>query len=130
MGHFNDIHLSYQYGSERGKIWRVAHDINIVLSNGDRIVIPEGMETDLSSVPKFLWSIMAPYGDHLLGALIHDYLYQTDYKVEELGRSEARKFADKEFLHWTNKLNRRTKIHLLDNHVRYAFVRAFGWYVY
>lgn len=126
----NDIHLAYQYGSKRGKIWKLGHDVKVTLSNGDRITIPAGFETDLSSVPKFLWSIMAPYGDHLLGALIHDYLYRTNYSIDKLGRYQARLFADKEFLHWTNKLNNKTPIHILDNYTRYVFVRGFGWALY
>lgn len=94
-------------------------DITVQLSNGDIITIPKGFKTDLSSVPNFLWSVLSPYGDFLLAAIIHDYLYVKDYI--------SQKFADKEMLIWSNKINPRKK---LDNLVRYWGVRLFGKSVY
>lgn len=33
-------------------------------------------QTDLASIPPMLWSIIGPYGRHLLAALVHDFLCQ------------------------------------------------------
>jgi hypothetical protein len=127
---YDHIPLEYCYGSKRMKYWRVATDIPWTLSNGDKIVIPEGMPTDLSSVPKFFWSIMAPFGDHLFAALVHDYLYIHQYGRDKMGKRLARRFADKEFLRLSNQFNRKTPLHLLDNYVRFVGVRLFGGFVY
>jgi len=45
------------------------------------IAAPRGMCTDLASVPKLLWPIIGPYGDHLGASIIHDYLFMawTDF---------------------------------------------------
>ena len=94
-------------------------DIIVQLSNGDVITIPKGFKTDLSSVPNFLWPVLSPYGDFLLAAIIHDYLYVKDYI--------SQKFADKEMLIWSNVINPRKK---LDNILRYWGVRLFGKTVY
>lgn len=41
------------------------------------IVVPRGFETDLASVPRIFWSILAPTGKHARAAIIHDFLYST-----------------------------------------------------
>lgn len=106
--------------------WVVIVDIEVMLSNNKWITIPRGMRTDLSSVPQALWSILPPYGPFLLAALIHDYLYIFDYMREELGDREARLFADKEMLLWSNKLNK----NWIDNYIRYYGVRLLGWMIF
>ena len=110
-----DIVLKYK-GGKGGKMWVLHESITHALHNGETVVIPEGFETDLSSVPKFLWSILPPFGNFLMGALIHDYLYILD-------QSRGRKFADKEMLITSNQLHKNK----LDNYIRYWGVRAFGW---
>lgn len=112
------IILEYVYDSKRRKFWKLKKSIDIQLSNGEAITIPEGMMTDLSSVPKFLWSIVRPFGNFILAALVHDYLY--------IYKPYSRAFADKEMLLISNKINRNK----LDNYTRYVFVRAFGWIVW
>lgn len=94
--------------------WELAEAIEYTLSTGQIIRIPLGFLTDLSSVPKFLWSLFPPFGDFLLAAIVHDYLYKT--------RLVSRKQADKEMLLLSNQLNHNKA----DNYTRYAGVRAFG----
>ena len=103
-------------GGEKGKKWKLHKSITHKLHNGETIVIPEGFETDLSSVPKFLWGVLPPFGNFLLASLVHDYLY-ISYQ------SKGRKFSDKEMLIVSN----RTHKNKLDNYLRYWGVRAFGW---
>jgi Protein of unknown function (DUF1353) len=43
---------------------------------GTTIVIPKGFECDLSSVPRALWNIAAPFELSVGGALTHDWLYR------------------------------------------------------
>jgi len=101
--------------SKKGKKWKIFEQIDVPLSDGSILKIPKGFETDLSSVPKFLWGILPPFGNFLLAALVHDYLY-----VEK--DSRGRKFADKEMLIISNKRNKNK----VDNYLRYFAVRVFG----
>ena len=39
------------------------------------ITIPEGFEFDLSSVPRLLWWLIAPFELSVAAPLLHDYLY-------------------------------------------------------
>ncbi len=94
----NSLPLIYQYGSRRKKIWKLGEEYKIVLSDGERLIIEEGFQTDLSSVPKWLWSIARPYGDFILASIVHDKLYSMHYKIKSLGSYKARRFADREML--------------------------------
>jgi len=59
-----------------------------VLIDGDYYVIPAGFQTDLASVPRILWSIIAPnYAAFVAPAILHDYLYSC-------GNLGDRRFAD------------------------------------
>ena len=100
------------------------NDITIKLSNSDIITIPKGFKYDLSSSPRFLWSILPPDGDFAIGALIHDYLYEN--------KLYTRKFNDLEMLKWSVVMNGTRKISLrnIDNYTRYYGVRLFGWFVW
>ncbi len=104
----------------------LSEEIEYKLSNGEVIVVPRGFETDLSSVPRFLWSFSPPYGDFLLAAILHDWMYASDYRRGELGNSQARKLADIEMLKWSNKLNKNK----FDNYFKYYGVRLVGAHVY
>lgn len=118
------IRVSRVYGSNRINTYKLLSALEITLSNGDKIEIPRGYIWDLSSVPRFLWGILAPDGDFQIAALIHDYLYENNLYT--------RKFADKEMLIWSTAANGRRGISFrnFDNRVRYYGVRLFGWYVW
>ena len=101
--------------SKKGKKWKTFNQIDVPLSDGSILKIPKGFETDLSTVPKFLWGILPPFGNFLLAAIVHDYLYVTK---DDRGRN----FADKEMLIISNKKNKNK----VDNYFRYFAVRLFG----
>jgi hypothetical protein len=105
----------------KGKKWELVEDFEWALSNGDIIRIPAGTITDLSSVPRFLWYPFSPYGDFLIAAIVHDYLYISKHR-------EGRKFADKEMLIISNRFNNSSVFKRVDNKLRYRAVRLFGWY--
>lgn len=54
------------------------------------IKVPAGYVTDLTSVPRVLWSIFPPNGRYAKAAIVHDYLYSN-----AIGNKE---WADKVFL--------------------------------
>ena len=122
LSNVNDVLLNYDvltmeyvYEFNRDRYFEIKNEITVELSNFDIINIKKGFRWDLSSVPKILWPVLSPYGDFLLAALIHDFLY--------VNKLYTRKFADKEMLIWSNKINKKK----LDNYARFAGVRAFGW---
>lgn len=44
------------------------------------IVIPQGFETDLATIPRWYWSFLSPHNTKLVApAILHDYLYVCDY---------------------------------------------------
>lgn len=69
------------------KTWELAEDFEIVTKQGT-FIIPKGFITDLASTPRFLWSILPPFGRYSVAALVHDYLYRIGYD---------KKLADKVF---------------------------------
>jgi hypothetical protein len=109
-----EIKLTY-IPSKKGKKWKTTNELKVELSDKSVLIIPKDFETDLSTVPKSLWGILPPFGNFLLGALVHDYLYVNK---DERGR----KFADKEMLIISNKHNKNK----VDNYFRYYAVRLFG----
>jgi hypothetical protein len=50
----HDVVVKYLQGSRKKKYWEVKEDIKVTLSNDDKITIPSGFKTDLSSSPKWL----------------------------------------------------------------------------
>lgn len=108
---------SYVYSSKSSKYWKIQKALTVELSNGRIINIPKDFYYDMSTVPKWLWSIVRPFNDGLLGFLIHDRLYLWR------GHDMTRKECDDEMLVWLNITNKNK----FDNYVRYFFVRLFGW---
>ncbi len=120
----NPVKYSRIINGNKWNRYVLENDITIKLSNNDIITIPKGFKYDLSSSPRFLWSILPPDGDFAIGALIHDYLY--------VNKLYNRKFNDLEMLKWSIVMNGTRKISLrnIDNYTRYYGVRLFGWFVW
>jgi hypothetical protein len=120
----NPIKMRRVYGSNSINNYELLEDVSFELSNGVILKIPKGYKWDLSSVPRLLWWLLPPDGDFQIGTLIHDFLYE--YKIAE------RKFADQEMYKWSVACSATKKQSLrnIDNKIRLAGVRAFGWYVY
>ena len=114
--------------------WEVAEDIVVDLESWgihySQFIIPKGFKTDLSSVPRVLWGIMPPFGNFLIAALVHDYMYHINFMEDMIGTKTARKIADKAMLALSMKYNGDTLLHRIDNHLRYYAVRLFGTKIY
>lgn len=41
-----------------------------------RIMVPQGFEFDLASVPRLFWSVIAPFELSIAAPLLHDFLYR------------------------------------------------------
>ena len=95
MGKFND-RLMTEFWPPRG--WRLGRDLTYTTKDitadeiktlkavgvkikrdtnkTESIVVPSGFETDLASVPRAAWALIAPW-DVARAAIIHDLLYKT-----------------------------------------------------
>lgn len=131
----NEIPLAFLPGSRGERMWKVTEDIIVTLSDGYKLLIPKGFETDLRSVPKFLWGLVKPYNNALMAYVIHDRLYadklgQMAHFAEKTGKARpfhAKKFADEEMYKWATALAPHRKI---ENYVSYLAVRWLGNPVY
>lgn len=111
---------------ETEKVYELTAPIDYTLSNGEKIHIPIGFETDLRSVPPFLEWLIKRNPDTLFAYIIHDFLYKTDYKRIELGDKKAKEFADKEMLLIAKEIDPCR----IDNKISYWAVKWFGWTVF
>lgn len=121
------VYLNLVYLSECK--WFLGEDMEIVLSDKRVIIIPKGFETDLSSVPHFLWGLIKPFDKGLLADVIHDYLWE--FKEPEIAyfgsKEKARRWSDEERLRWRRKLAKEFKI---KNWLTHKALRIFGNAVY
>jgi len=124
MGKFND-RLMTEFWPPRG--WRLGRDLTYTTKDitadeiktlkavgvkikrdtnkTESIVVPSGFETDLASVPRAAWALIAPW-DVARAAIIHDLLYKTirqyrwkmKTKQDEELVAKAKVISDKVFL--------------------------------
>lgn len=88
--------------------------------NGDVFVIPANFETDLASIPKIAWPVMAPSHSSLIRpAIVHDWFYR---KTCDFTRYET----DLIFYH----MLKNDGISTLRASAMYYAVRWFGWNYY
>src|SRR5512140_635994 len=58
-------------------LWAIQKPITYRTHAGDIITIPPGMQTDLASIPRLLWTFLPPDGPWAQIAVFHDLLYKT-----------------------------------------------------
>ncbi|WP_052354088.1 DUF1353 domain-containing protein [Flectobacillus major] len=125
---YNKIVVMYREApSDKADWWELYEPFEETLSDGSVILVPAGYVTDFASVPMLLWSFFPPIGKYNRAALVHDYLYDLQYKQKELGEQAARKFADEQFLYLANAINPQASIR---HYIMYWMVRVFGVYAW
>lgn len=103
----------------KGLNWAVANTV-IVESDKWMFSIPKNFETDLASVPRVLWTVLPPYGDHTIAAIAHDRIYRCPSIM--IPRNEADlMFKDLMIQYGVSSI----KAELM-----YRGVQAFGWTSY
>lgn len=64
-------------------MWFLMNPIQWFPENGQQtykgFTVPKGFITDLASIPQVFWSILPPDGDYAYAAILHDYLYWTQF---------------------------------------------------
>jgi len=63
--------------SDGRSLWAIQKEITYRTHAGDIITIPRGMQTDLASIPRLLWTFLPPDGPWVQIAVFHDLLYKT-----------------------------------------------------
>jgi len=112
----SEEHIWYHEGEGH---WHVGHAFIVQLDLGGGIVIdyevPEGYESDLGSVPRFFWSLIAPFELGIKECITHDKLYEENFR--------DRKWCD-DF--WLSEMKKKP-IKKWKRDWAYRLVRLFGW---
>lgn len=126
----NPVVYRFNWNATKWRTFELMNDFVLELDNGNCINFEKGFEWDLSSVPKFIWWLLKPFGRFDLAYLAHDKVYQLK---GDLGSFKlTRKQADDLMLDICLKLvgTKRISFRKIDAYTRYIFVRLFGWVVW
>lgn len=112
-----------------GHLWVVAEDCRYVALDGCIITAKRGFKSDLASIPRLFWAVIASFELSLVAPIMHDLIYRCggevilpDGEVIPAGKLFSRKDADDVFL----ELMTRSKVAYWKRNVAYLAVRAFG----
>ncbi|EUB33198.1 MULTISPECIES: DUF1353 domain-containing protein [Fusobacterium] len=98
------------------KYWEVMEDYYYKTSRGI-IRVPKGFRTDYASVPRIFRNIINSYGKHGRAAVVHDWLYSSQCKIDV-----TREEADKIFL----EIMKECGVGSIKRNLMYRMVRIFG----
>ena len=113
----SEEHIWYD---EKQKKWVVGHDIVVYLPLDDsgllkRFEIPKGFASDLGSIPRMWWWLIAPHEIGVFDAIVHDYLYRHQI--------DCRQWADWVLLYSMRQNNKPFWMRKLV----YGLLRSWGW---
>ncbi len=114
--------------------WVLTENWYYELSDGSKIVIPEGFEFDGASIPRPLWALLSPTGLLLIPGLVHDYAYMyaqlwqvaSNGIVEPYGQEKSRKEWDKLFRTMGQEINGFSLV----NYMSWLALWLGGWLVW
>jgi hypothetical protein len=107
----------------------ILHKVGANISGTGRVTCKKGMITDLASVPRVVWNVIAPW-DVARAAVIHDHLYavlREYYNSEGMDKEiwkKARALSDKVFLLGMKSAD--PKVSKFKMYSAYWAVRVFG----
>jgi hypothetical protein len=107
----------------------ILYKVGANISGTGRVTCKKGMITDLASVPRVVWNVIAPW-DVARSAVIHDHLYavlREYYNSEGMDKEtwkKARALSDKIFL--LGMQSAEPKVPKFKIHSAYYSVRMFG----
>lgn len=96
------------------------------------LIIPYGFEFDLASIPRPVWSLIAPFELSIVAPLVHDWLYIHNGDINRqacidgrwiVERKISRKDVDNIFL----ELMEAEKVTIWKRYLAYKAVRMFAW---
>ena len=107
----------------------ILHKVGANISSTGKVTCKKGMITDLASVPRVVWNVIAPW-DVARSAVIHDHLYavlREYYNSKGMDKEtwkKARALSDKIFL--LGMQSAEPKVPKFKIHSAYYSVRMFG----
>ena len=113
MPHGSRIHVSWD--PSEPEVWTLDRPYERQTSIGP-IVVPQGFQTDLASVPHTVWRAFPRWGPWSGAALVHDFLYRT--QPDGISRYEADRLMF--------ELMKADRVHYGDARVIYRSLREFG----
>lgn len=106
-----DTRLGTQYHIQATELlghehWLVTEPFVYTLSDGNYVCVPTGFLTDGASVPRLLWNLIPPWGEHGQASVMHDYLCEYS-KISDGSKyiTIDRERVDKIFLEGLTALN-------------------------
>jgi len=108
---------------------KILMEVGANIDNNGRVTCDAGMKTDLASVPRIAWAVIAPW-DVARSAVIHDHLYavlREYYNSKGMDKEtwkKARALSDKIFL--LGMQSAEPKVPKFKIHSAYYSVRMFG----
>ena len=121
--------VPFRLGEDGDYILQHPFEADYQLDGGEwrRLTVPQGLITDLTSVPRVLRIFVGRVGPWLEAAIIHDYLYIAWQDVPSLGaRPRDRLFADRMML----RAMEAADVAPWERWAIYRFVRTFGGEAY
>lgn len=114
MGQFNGV-IDLQVIPNDGLDWLVAKPFSYTTTDSEVILIDEGLETDLASTPRIIWSLYPPFGLYTGAAIVHDDAYTKGLFVRSKCDAILLEAMEAEGVSWITR------------HIIYRAVRLFGW---
>jgi hypothetical protein len=113
------MQVAVSYNVAQG-YWILLEDFTYT-DNYYHIKVPKGFKTDLASIPRFFWRLIAPFELSLAAPLVHDYLYRHGGNVPS--GNFTRSDADWFFL----SIMREERVPAWRRWAAYVAVRLFGF---
>lgn len=109
------FHDSICIKPHKGYHYKTCHNITVTIDHFI-LIIPKNYDTDLASIPRWLWNIISPArSDFIAPSILHDYLYACNYGYK---RSEVDEIFYQALV--SNGVSKFTAFEM------YAAVRIFG----
>lgn len=72
--------------NQLNRIWILEEEVSVSVNSNELskvigIKIPSGFKFDLSTIPRFFWSIIAPFELSIIAPLVHDFIYVNKGKM-------------------------------------------------
>ncbi|MBN2177231.1 MAG: DUF1353 domain-containing protein [Demequinaceae bacterium] len=95
---FTPDHVHLEHST--GRTFRLTEDLVYRANGGHRYIARAGLTTDMASIPPALWSVIAPFGQQSLPAILHDQECENLRSLDprrSKNRRHQRRFVDARF---------------------------------
>ena len=109
-----------------GRHWRLEADY-VYHDGPTAITVPAGFRFDLSSVPRALWSVIAPFELSIVAPLLHDFLYESGGRPPDVSIDPPRTYTRGEVDRMFLEIMEAEEVTVWRRRLAYSAVRIFGW---